>query len=263
MPLNKQTSGYPPINLPDRGWSSEITSVMRYLVPGAGARSGLSLGLPLLSGQPTTGLTPTMSVGTMIRGDEVLDISELNILPADVNWSNRRLYYGLSGMYYGVAANAPTDAVIAEISTDNLSPASITAIAQPMAYAGVRFGVRGVINLTKCTKGADVNLFTWNKPANIGLPYTRVSYAQAVTAAVATSGNAAGDDFLLKVGSTTLVTHAAAGLSVANTLTAGMPSSGTPWVFTGDQLIFRFNQTDVSANLTGGSIAFNAIFEYF
>jgi len=263
MTLNAQTSGFPPINLPDRGWSKEISSVMRYLVPAAGVRSRLTLGLPLSAGQPTPGLTPVMTTGTMVRGDEVLDILDLNILPADVSWTNRKLYYGLAGMYYGLAPATPTDTVIAEISTDNIGGGSITAIAQPMAYGGLRFGVRGVVNLAKCPKGADVNLFTWTKPADVGLPYTRINYAQVTTAIAAASGNVAGDDFLLKVNSTTLATHAATGLSVADTLTAGFPSTSTPWVFAGDSLVFKYNQADAGANLVGGAIAFNVLFECF
>ena len=263
MSLNPQTSGFPPINLPDRGWSKEISSAMRYLNPAAGVRSRLDLGLPLSSGQPTTGLTPTLTTGTMIQGDEVLDIHELNILPAEANWTNRKLFYGLAGMYYGVAATTPEDTVIAEISTDNLGSASITAIAQPMAYGGLRFGIRGVVNLAKCAKGSDVNLFTWTKPLDVGLPYTKITHAQVRTAIAAASGNATGDDFLLKAGSTTLVTHAAAGLSILDTTTVALPLAATPWVFTGDSLVFKFNQTDAAANLVGGAIAFNVVFECF
>lgn len=258
MPLNPQYSPFPPIALPDRGWAENLRAVMRHLVPGAGVRSNLALDLPLSAGQPTTGFLPTLTTGEMIFGDSVLGITKENILSAQANWNNKKLYFGLNGMYYGDTPLKATDTVIGEINT---GADSILSIAQPMSYGGARFGVRGTVHLAKCVKGADVNLFTWTKPADAGLPFIRVTYAHAKTAIACTAGNATGDSFVLKAGSTTLVTHPDTALSAAGTITAGLPVSAAPWVFEGSSLTVKYNQTDASGNLAGGKVDFIVEFE--
>jgi hypothetical protein len=264
MPLNPQFSPFPPITLPDRGWAENIRAALRYLVPGVGIRTNMVLDLPLSGGQPTTGLLPTLTDGTMIAGDSVLEVSKFNVLAATKNWTGKKLYFGLAGMYYGDTPTKSTDTAIAQLSTDN-DPAtpSILTIAQPMSYGGGVFGVRGTINLAKCVKGADVDLFTWVKPADLGLPGLRITYAQVKTAIACTTGNAAGDDFVLKVGSTAVVTHAAANLSIAGAVSAGLPVSATPWAFESNSLTFRYNQVDAAANLAGGKIDFLVKFEAY
>jgi hypothetical protein len=250
-----QTSNFPPINQMEHGWSENIKAAMSFLVPGSGIRSGLVLGLPLSAGQPATGLRPTLTDGYLMMGDAVWGPYGSKLIGSGAaNWANKKLYFGLSGLYYADAPAKPSDVLVGEVSTDNLNPASIMSVAQPMQYGGCRFGIRGTINLAKCTKGADVNLFTWRKSARIGLPYCRVAYAMTRVTAPVTANNAAGDDFLLKVGAKTLVTTPAATLSTVNSITVGSSDNG--WVFGPEtnELVFRYNQTDVAPAIASGAI---------
>ena len=73
MPLNPQTSPFPPISQPEQGWEHSLRKSLEYLQPGEGIRAGLELGLPLTSGGAvTTGLTPTLASGVIVEGDKVI-----------------------------------------------------------------------------------------------------------------------------------------------------------------------------------------------
>ena len=266
MPLNAQTSGFPPISQSERSWALELSSLADLLFPVSGIRSGLALGFPLSSGQPTTGLMPTATDGKIVLGDSVYGpFGSKLISVATANWANKKYWFSPTKgiFYYADTAEKSNDVQLAEVSTDNGSPAAIMAIGQPTIQGGNRFGMRGVVNLAKCTKGADTNLFTWAAPAALsGFSNARIVHAQVKTATIVTAGNTAGDDFVLKVGATTLVTHAVASLTSANAVTVGTVAN-YPVVDPVAGLVFRYNQTDTSTAITGGSLEVNVLFELF
>lgn len=259
MPLNPQTSPFPPIYQPEQGWEHSLRKSVGLLFPSQGIRSGLELGLPLASnGTITTGLTPTLTSGLLVSGDKIYGpLGPRVTAAATPGLSNRNIYFGLKGFSYGDANNAAplvTDVLLGSLSTDSAGTPSIQHLGQQYLYGGTQFGVRGVINLAKCPKGADTTFFTWTLP-DIGLKNVRIAYAQARVFEAAASGNATGDDFVLKakVGSdaaSSLVTVAAAGLTLNNIVRSATPLS---W-YNPASILFQYNQTDVSANLTGGGI---------
>jgi hypothetical protein len=265
MAVSQQNSGFPPIAGVERSYQENLRAVMNLMVPGEGIRQGLTLGLPLSGGQPTTGLTPTLTNGALIKGDRILAPYSKVVLAATAGWANKKFYFSGTGgyAYYADAPEHPNDALIAEISTDSANPASIVAIAQPYAYGGLHFGVKGVVNVAKATDGADVNLFTWNKPANVGLDNTRITFAMVKTAIAVSAGNTSGDDFLLKVGSTTLATLASTDLAAAGNTVVGTPAAS--WVFgaSTSSLTFKYNQTDTSTAIAGGAVEFAVRIECF
>jgi hypothetical protein len=273
MPLNPQTSPFPPISQPEQGWEHSLRKSLEYLQPGEGIRAGLELGLPLTSGGAvTTGLTPTLTSGVIVEGDKVIGPYGPKVTAAAAkNLSNKNIYFGLQGLTYGDTNNAAplvSDVLIGSLSTDNEATASILHIGQQYNYGACRFGVRGVVNLAKCTKGSDVTFFTWSVPA-IGLKNVRLTYAHARVAIAATAGNTAGDDFVLKVkqgtaSAVSLVTIDDADLVTAGTIVRDVPASADAlsW-YDVLSLTFQYNQTDTSTAIAGGAIEVMAILEMF
>lgn len=263
MPLNPQTSPFPPIYLPEQGWEHSLRKSVELLYPGQGIRSGLELGLPLTSGGAiTTGLTPTLTSGLLVQGDKVYGpLGPRVTAAATAGLTNKNIYFGLKGFSYGDANNAAplvTDVLLGSLSTDSATPASILHLGQQYNYGGARFGVRGVINLAKCAKGADTTFFTWTLP-DTGLKNIRITYAQARVFEAVTNGNATGDDFVLKAkvgadAAVSLVTVAAASLT-AGTIVRNVSADGdaVSW-YNPTSILFQYNQTDASANFAGGGI---------
>ena len=272
MPLNPQTSPFPPISQPEQGWEHSLRKSLEYLQPGEGIRAGLELGLPLTSGGAiTTGLTPTLNSGVIVEGDKVIGPYGPKVTAAAASGlSNKNIYFGLKGLSYGDANNAAplsSDVLIGSLSTDSANPGSILHIGQQYNYGACRFGVRGVINLAKCAKGADTTFFTWTVPS-IGLKNVRLLYAQARVFEAVTSGNATGDDFVFKVkqgsaSAVSLVTIAAASLT-ANTIGRKLPvdADALSW-YNPATLSFQYNQTDASANFVAGGIEVMAVLAMF
>jgi hypothetical protein len=269
MPLNAQTATFPPIYQPEQSWSQNLRASMDLLAPGSGIRQGLQLGLPLSGGLVTTGFTPTLTEGYLVRGDEILGPNGPRLTKAaTANLTNRNVYFGLNGLNYAASNNLPpiaSDALIGRISTDG---AGILHMGQPYNYGACRFGIRGVVNLARCAKGADVDFFTLTPPDLSGLGNLRVTYAQARVLEAVSAGNATGDDFLLKIkngsdAAVTLATIAAASLTAGtivrkNVLTADVLSFVAPTAIN-----FQYNQTDASANFVGGAVEVYVLFELF
>jgi len=272
MPLNPQTSPFPPIYLPEQGWEHSLRKSVELLYPGQGIRSGLELGLPLSSGGAiTTGLTPTLTAGLLVQGDKVYGPLGPKVTAAAAkNLTNKNIYFGLKGLTYGDVDNAAplvTDVLIGSISTDNEATAAIQHMGQQYNYGSCRFGVRGVVNLAKCAKGADTTFFTWTLP-NTGLKNVRIIYAQSRVFEAVTSGNATGDDFVLKAkvgadAAVSLVTVAAASLT-AGTIVRNVSADGdaVSW-YNPTSILFQYNQTDASSNFAGGGVEVMAVLEAF
>lgn len=265
MPLNPQTANFPPLSQVEHSWEQNVRKSMELMAPGVGIRSGLELGLPMTSGQPVAGLTPTLTDGYLVKGDQVMGpYGSKLISAAPLNVATRKLFFGLSGMYWGDSTNLPlkpTDVRIGEITTDAVD--SIISVAQAYNYGACLFGARGVVNLSKAVDGSDQNLFTWSKPADLGLKGLRVSHAQARVIAPVTAGNTSGDDFLLKVNSTTLVTLGVASLPTLNALAIGTPDATFVIAPSVTDLVFKYNQTDTSTAIAGGAVEFNVILQAY
>lgn len=274
MALSPQTSPFPPIYQTERSWENNLRAALTLLAPGTGIRSGLQLGLPLdaVTGLVTTGLVPTLTDGYLVQADQVLGPYGSKLTSAAATGlTNRNIYFGLSGLQYADATNeAPTagDVLIGSISTDALDPASILHLGQPYNYGAGRYGVRGVINLAKCPKGADTIFFTWTPPAD--LQNVRLVYAQARVMEAVSAGNATGDDFLLKIkngsdAAVTLATVAAASLTAGTIVRKNALSADALSFYhaTPGPIAFQYNQTDASANFVGGAIEVMAILEAF
>lgn len=249
MSLNPQTSNFPPIHQTERSWEQNLRAVMNMLVPGVGVRSGLNLDIP------ASGLTPTISDGVLISGDNILGPYAKGIVAAEPS-ATRKLFFGLAGFYYATTAETAKDAQVGEVTTN---ANAIVAVGQPLSYGACRFGVRGVINLARATKGADTTFFNWVKP-DLSLKYTRVTFAM-VRSVVAAVGAGAGDNHVLKVDNKTLVTASGTNISAANTIVTGTPDAS--WVFGPDTtaLAFKYNQT--GAGVTEGKVEIIALIECF
>lgn len=275
MTVQPQTSAFPSINQIEQSWSQNIRASLSLLATGSGVRSGLKLGLPLDGGgKVTTGLMPTLTDGYLVRGDEVLGPYGAKLTKtASPGLVNRNVFFGLKGLNYAGVDNLPplvSDALIGSISTDSAAPASILHIGQPYNYGAGRLGVRGVINLAKCPKGADTTFFTWEIPRD-GLPWAmpsaeienvRLVYAQARVLEAPASGAA---DFVLKIkngaaAAVTLNTIAALGL-VANGISRKNPVSADALSFhNAEALTFQYNQAGAPV---GGAVEVMAILEIF
>ncbi|MBD2019334.1 hypothetical protein H6F43_03940 [Leptolyngbya sp. FACHB-36] len=263
MPLNPQTSAFPPLSPGEQSWDQTLAKSMELLAPSSGVRAGLKLGLPLSGIQPTTGLLPTLEDGLLLQSDDVVGPygSQL-ISAAPKNVANRRLYYGVSGMYWAGVDNAPrkaADLLIGEVTTDNNVTPSIVSVGQAYNYGACQFGIRGVFNLAALTDGADQAFFTWKMPL-IGLDYVRIAHAQCRVVAPVTAGGDTGDDFILKLkvdaaASISLATISATGLGAAGTVSRGTPDDADPWSwFKPSNLVFQYNQTDGTTAIAGGMV---------
>lgn len=256
MPLNPQTHPFPAIDQVERSWEQNIRASLEVLIPGAYIGEGLKLGFPLSAGQPTTGFTPTMTDGYLVDGDMVAGPYGSKLITAALaSQTNTGLWFGLKGVYYAAAPQTSKDVLLGRLSTDS---AGIQHIAQQYRTSDGLFVVRGVVNLARCTKGADVPLFVWVKPTTH--KYSQVIYSHARIDTIVTAGNTAGDDFLFKLGSTTLVTKAAANLVTQDHLDA----SSTPApVSTAPTLTFNYNQTDTATAIAGGTMEVTALIRTF
>jgi len=264
MPINPQTSQFPPLHSPEQSWDENLSAALALLAPGVGIRRGLKM-LPPLSGvQPTTGLLPTLTDGYLCSGDSVMGpYGSKVVVAATANWANKNLYFGLSGAYWADTPIKPTDVLIASVSTDNLSPAAITAIAQPMHYGAGRFGVRGVVNLGKCAKGADTLLLTWTKPTELAAENTRITNAIVRTLAAPSAGIDAGDAFALKAGAVTLATLDNTALGTAGLQAVGSAAATWQYAPTTTTIPIRFNLTDGTTAFTGGLAEFSVMLECY
>lgn len=272
MTLRPQGHPFPPIHLPEISWITNLRKSMELLAPGEGVWQGLELGLPKASGLVTTGLKPTLTDGYLLRGDEILGpYGSKQTETAEAGWTNKKIYFGRAGMAYGDANNAPlfpNDALIGSLSTNSANPASIVHLGQQLNYGAGRFGVRGVVNLAACPKGADTTFFRWEVPQGI-MNYARVTYAQARITEAVSAGNTAGDDFVLKVkqGSETavsLATIASTSLVTAGTVSRKVPVSADAlsW-YKPVNIDFIYNQTDTSTAIAGGEVEVMVVLEMF
>jgi hypothetical protein len=275
MALQPQTSSFPPIYQMEQTWQQNIRASLSLLAAGYGVRSGLKMGLPLDGdGKVTTGLIPTLTDGYLVRGDQVLGpYGSKLVSAAEPGLVNRKVWFGLKGLNYAEPDNLPplvSDALVATLSTDSAAPASIIHIGQPYNYGGGRMGVRGVINLAKCPKGADTTFFNWETPRD-GLPWAmpsaeienvRVTYAQARMLEVP---DATGD-FVLKIkngdaDAVTLTTIAGAG-QVEDGISRKIPVNADPLSFyRPEALTFQYSQA--GANAAGGAVEVMIILEIF
>ena len=270
MTLNSQTNAFPPITIPDRGWTQNLPAVMDYQIPTAGFVSGFRLGIPLNTGGTAVAasLTPNLSgQGVMVQGDSVLEFRTDVLGAAPVSVTGRNIYYGLTGLYYAGSDNLPLssrDVLVGQVTTNGTT---IISIAQPQAYGAGRFGIRGEINLGLVTDGADQTLFTWTPPTIY--QWMRCTYAHSRVAIAAAAGNTSGDDNLLKVqfgsaSAVTLATIAATNLVTAGTMaTFGFADSDLAVGLTSGTVKLLYNQTDTSTALDTGVIAYSALFEGF
>ncbi len=260
MPLIPQTANDAGTAIHGPSWSNEISSLFS-LANFTGMRRGARLGFPMASNQPTTGLLPTLTAGSLLYGASRVDINPAEVASASANWTNRKIWYGLNGFYYSGADNLAKntkDVLLGEISTDNAGSPSIIAIAQSLNLGAGRFGIRAAVNLAVAVDGADTDLFTWLVPAEYD--YVRLDRAQSRMMSVVTAGNTAGDDHLLKLkvdaaSAATIVTTAVAGLTVAGTTTIATPDDADAYSFYRPGTIkVQYNQTDTATVLAGGWI---------
>lgn len=257
MPLNPQIANFPPLSNFERSWEQNLRALASYLVPGAGARAGLKLGIPVDgSGNVTSGLTPTLTDGYLLSGDQVLGPYGSKIVPSvAASQSNAKIWFGLSGMYVADAAEKPTDILIGVVTTD---ADSIVHVAQPMNYGAGRYGVRGMVNLAKATDGADQTLFDMAMIDNFD--NIRVVYAQARVHEAATAGFDAGDDHVVKVqfdnaAAVTLATVDDALLDDAGTIARFAIADGDAVsAYKPESIKVLYNQTDTATAIAGGAI---------
>lgn len=251
MPLNKQSANFPPLGMPEISWAENIRKAMEFVHPAPVVAYGLKMGIG-------SGLIPSLTDGWLVDGDKVMGPYGSKLIAAAPASETNNFYFGLEGTgYYDTAAATPKDAFIGSVLA---SADSVIHVAQFSRSTSGFFAVRGVVNLEDCTKGADVDLITWTKP-DVGLPNTRIVYAHAKVLAAVSAGNTAGDDFLLKVGSTTLVTKDDANLvTVGHTdVAASLPTYGESTT----SLVFKYNQTDTSTAIAGGQMEVYALLECF
>ena len=219
--MQQQTDNFPPISRPEQSWSHDLRALFQNLYP-----YGLPLGGngPRLT-LPDSGLTPKLSSGYAVLGDQLIGpIGQVAIGAAPTS-STKNLYYGLKGFgYYADEPEEPTDFRLGVVSTD---VDGITFVAQQLVYTSGRFGVWGRVDLTRLAASADVNIFTaitkaspigtkaypyfpeiypnLPTPDNVGFDKFIVDYAYVKTI---TALSAAGtNEVLLKGGDATLVTH--------------------------------------------------------
>lgn len=260
MPLIPQTANDAGIAISGPSWTNELTSLFS-LANFTGMRRGARLGFPIASNQPTTGLLPTLTAGSLLYGASRVDINPAEVASASANWTNRKIWYGLNGFYYSGADNLAKnikDVLLGEISTDNAGSPSIIAIAQSLNLGSGKFGIRAAVNLAVAIDGADTDLFTWIVPA--GYDYVRLDRAQSRVMSVTTAGNSTGDDHLLKIKvdaatAMTLVTTPVAGLTVAGTTTAATADDADAYSFYQPGTIkVQYNQIDTAPAIAGSWI---------
>lgn len=259
MVQNFQTRNFPLITQVEQSWSENIKAALGFLAPGAAIASGLKLSIPLSAGQPTTGLTPLLSDGYLQNGDAIAGPYGSRLIGAAPANAVNGFYFGLNGTYYAATPAKPTDILIGRVATDNGTPAGIRHVAQLYRNSRGLFVVRGQISLQRCVKGADVNLFTFERPAGIALDDIRIVHVQANVVAAPSTGNAADDNFVLKAGATTILTVTGTALGTPG-VSVGTPAAA--WVVpNANSLSIAYNQTDASSNLAGGLIDVKVVLE--
>lgn len=258
MPIPSQTANDASILLPEQSWSLEIGSLLAS-VNLAGIRRGLRLGFPVSASQPIAGLTPTLTAGTLIYAANRVDLNPNVVSTAAANWTNRRIWFGLSGFYYSAIDNLPKnakDVFLGEITTDNAGSPSIISLSQPLSLGGGRFGVRAAVNLAVAVDGSDVDLFTFAIP--LGFDYVRLDKAQSRVMAITTAGNVTADDHLLKIkvdaaSSATITTISAAALGTIGSTVRATADDADVYSFYQPAVIkVQYNQADVAPAIAGG-----------
>jgi hypothetical protein len=240
-----------------RDWSRNVSAVLEVMQGGAGIMAGARLNIP------TSGdlLRPVGVDGWLVAGDQVAgpNLSELTDT-APTNVTMRRIVVGSVPYYYADASNnvKELDAIIGEIST---SGAAIKAIGQPLNPTGGVYGLRGVINLAACDKGADVALANWLRPIIHGADAYGASLIK-IESAVARMVTAAagGTDINFKIGTLTnnVLSNAitVATIAAANTGTAGAKAVGTPgptWIL--DPIVAANANLGLAYNVAAGPTA--------
>lgn len=257
--LQKQTANFPPISLPEMSWGENLRAALQLRDPIPAIASGLNMGLPMTAGQPVAGATPTLTDGYLVHGDLVMGPYGSKLISAAPVNGISKFWFGLEGAYWSATPNTPKDVLIGVAALSNDDPAHILHVAQPIRSSSGFYGIRGLVNLQRCAKGTDVDLITWEKP--VGMSNLRIVYAHARVMTIVTGGNTAGDDFLLKVGSATLVTK-----DDANLVTAGhtdVASSLPTYGAATESLVFKYQQVDTATLITGGTMEVCALFEAF
>ncbi len=252
MPISPQTANFPTREMHiERSWSENLTAVLQSTQGAVGWNAGGRFTIP------NTGLLPSATDGTLLRGPEILglNLSEL-IDTAPASAALRKLCFGTRNLYYAPApanvALGARDAVIAEVST---GASAIQAIGQPLNLGNGLYGLRGLINLVNCVKGADTQMATWTHPAiNAASPIQVESVAaRIVTAAVS------GTDINFKLGATTIAT-----ILAANTGTVNFAAIGTPaatWVLApGTNIALSYNVA--AGSPTAGQAEVTMLFRY-
>ncbi|MBT9158963.1 MAG: hypothetical protein DDT26_00212 [Dehalococcoidia bacterium] len=246
-----QTRNFPALNQSEQSWELSLRALAGTLFPSVGIISGLVAGLP------ASGLKPTLTNGYAISGDRVVGPFGAELIgAAPKNATRIGLFYRNTGELIYLALDSTdrkaTDLLIAEVSTDNETTAAIRHIAQYRTVGVNRTLVKAFINLEKCAKGADVTFASLPKPAGASHLYIEMAYARVQGAASA--GNTAGDDFVLKAGSTALVTLDDAVLVTAGTTVLKTAAATDLRPSTETTLELKYNQTDTSTAITGGVV---------
>jgi hypothetical protein len=241
----------------ERSWDNDLSAALEVMQGGAGIMSGARLNIP------TTGdlLRPVGTDGWLVSGDKIYgpNLSDLTDT-APINVAMRRILNGPKPYYYAPAANTyqPREVILGEIST---SATAIKAIGQSLNPSGGLYGLRGVVNLAACDKGADVALANWLRPIIHGADIFNASLIQVVsaTARILTAA-VAGTDVNFKIGTLTnnVLTNpvTVATILAANTGTVGAKAVGTPgltWVI--DPIVGAGANLGLAYNVASGPTA--------
>jgi len=214
----------------ERSWGNDLAAALAVMQGGGpGVMAGARLNIP------ATGdlLRPVGTDGWLVAGDEVYgpNLSELTDT-APVSVTMRRILNGTRPFYYAPVANTfqPREVILGEIST---SATAIKSIGQTLNPGSGLYGLRGVVNLAACDKGADTALANWLRPVILGADVYGASLIQIVsaTARILTAAEA-GTDVNFRVGTLTnnVLTNpiTVATILAANTGTVGAKAVGTP-----------------------------------
>ncbi|HEY9752452.1 MAG TPA: hypothetical protein V6C46_05850 [Coleofasciculaceae cyanobacterium] len=267
MPLNRQTSPFPAIAQPDRGWDKNITAALDVMFPLATSRN-FRVNIPTTAGAPVAGLTPIFNNGYIVKGDNVLQLTP-DVAPTATASTTTNLYYGLAGPYYAAAVAKASDVQLASVAT---ATDGFAYTAQLVGYGSYRYAIRAQLFIANLTDGSDVPLYTFIPP--LGFSEVRVVYAMARVMSAASSA-ATGDDLAIRfrfgtgvgtfAAAVTPLTLTAANLgSVGTTVMATIDDGDTTyraWEPTSIQLLY--NQTDAAPAITGGLVETILVIEAF
>ena len=223
-----QTSPTPPLVPAEIGWSGSLRAYLQAIYPTGRILHGMRLGIP----DAISGLTPTLSAGSMIAGDEIIGPRPSEVLSAAPVDSDRYgIYYGNKGLRYlateyttdpteaetaMLAEVDPSDVLLGEISCDEID--SIQFVTQYLAYGQGRYGIRGVVNVAKnLGAGTDVTVGQFKLPADYDVLRITGAYGKTLVAG-------AGQQ-IVKHGANTLVTHLSGSMGVEGTVTIATPTA--------------------------------------